>query len=167
MSPHRLRYWLSTHNRLDIFVINSLPKHELINLYLYVDLNAALMWLILDVCHDDVIKWKHFPRYWPFVRGIHLSPMNCPHRGQWRGALMFSLICARINGWINNREAGDLRRHHFYRFGMLTSVTSTWWICDVIYLSIWHTLIIYCKLFTVSCHKCHAFGIAKTSLLSA
>ena len=20
--------------------------------------------------HDDVIKWKHFPRYWPFVRGI-------------------------------------------------------------------------------------------------
>ena len=25
-------------------------------------------------CHDDVIKWKHFPRYWPFVRGIHRSP---------------------------------------------------------------------------------------------
>ena len=23
--------------------------------------------------HDDVIKWKHFPRYWPFVRGIHQS----------------------------------------------------------------------------------------------
>ena len=21
--------------------------------------------------HDDVIRWKHFPRYWPFVRGIH------------------------------------------------------------------------------------------------
>ena len=21
--------------------------------------------------HDDVIKWKHFARYWPFVRGIH------------------------------------------------------------------------------------------------
>ena len=34
-----------------------------------------------------------------------------PHKGQWRGALMFSLICARINGWVNNREAGDLRRH--------------------------------------------------------
>ena len=31
--------------------------------------------------------------------------------GQWRGALMFSLICAWINGWVNNREAGDLRRH--------------------------------------------------------
>ena len=61
--------------------------------------------------HDDVIKWKHFQRYWPFVRGIHRSPVNSPHNGQWRGALMFTLICARINGWVNNREAGDLRRH--------------------------------------------------------
>ena len=38
--------------------------------------------------HDDVIKWKHFPRYWPFVRGIHRSPVNSSHKGQWRGALM-------------------------------------------------------------------------------
>ena len=57
--------------------------------------------------HDDVIKWKQFSRYWPFVRGIHRSP----HKGQWRGALMFSLICAWINGWVNNGEAGDLIRH--------------------------------------------------------
>ena len=61
--------------------------------------------------HDDVIKWKHFPRYWPFVRGIHRWPMNSPYKGQRRGALMFSLICAWINGWVNNGEAGDLRRH--------------------------------------------------------
>ena len=61
--------------------------------------------------HDDVIKWKHFPRNWPFVRGIHRSPVNSPHKGQWRGALMFSLICVWINDWVNNREAGDLRRH--------------------------------------------------------
>ena len=61
--------------------------------------------------HDDVIEWKHFPRYWPFVRGIHRSPVNSPHKGQWCGALMFSLICTRINGWINNGEAGDLRRY--------------------------------------------------------
>ena len=40
--------------------------------------------------HDDVIKWKHFPRYWPFVRGIRRSSVNSPHKGQWRGALMFS-----------------------------------------------------------------------------
>ena len=34
--------------------------------------------------HDDVIKWKHFPRYWPCVQGIHRSPVNSPHKGQWR-----------------------------------------------------------------------------------
>ena len=33
------------------------------------------------VTHDDVIKWKHLPRYWPFVRGIHRSPVNSPHKG--------------------------------------------------------------------------------------
>ena len=42
--------------------------------------------------------WRHqtetFPRFWPFVRWIHRSPVNSPHKGQWRGALMFSLICA-------------------------------------------------------------------------
>ena len=39
--------------------------------------------------HDDVIKWKHFPRYWKYVRGIHRSPVNSPHKGRWRGALIF------------------------------------------------------------------------------
>ena len=28
-----------------------------------------------------------------FVRGIQRSPVDSPHNGQWRGALMFSLIC--------------------------------------------------------------------------
>ena len=42
--------------------------------------------------HDNVIKWKHFPRNWPFVRGIHRSPVNSTHKVQWRRALMFSLI---------------------------------------------------------------------------
>ena len=46
------------------------------------------------------------------MRGIHRSPVNSPHKGQWGGALMFSLICVWINGWVNNREAGDLRRDY-------------------------------------------------------
>ena len=83
--------------------------------------------------HVDVIKWKHFPRYWTFVRGIHRSPVNSPHKGQWRRALMFTLLCARINGWVNNREAGDLRRNpaHYdvivmYRLkGIFWSLAST------------------------------------------
>ena len=61
--------------------------------------------------HDDVIKWKHLPCYWSFVRGIHRSPVDSLHKGKRRGALMFSLICAWINGWLHNRGAGDLRRH--------------------------------------------------------
>ena len=62
--------------------------------------------------HDDVIICKHFPRYWPFERGIHRSPVNSLHKGQWRRALMFSLLCTWIHGWVNNSEAGDLRCHH-------------------------------------------------------
>ena len=61
--------------------------------------------------HNDVIKWKHFPHYWPFRREIHRSPVNSLHKGQWSGALMFSLICAWTNSWANHQDPGDLRRH--------------------------------------------------------
>ena len=60
--------------------------------------------------YDDVIKWRHFPRYWPCVLEIHRSPVNSTRKGQWRGALMFSLICAWSNRWANNGENWDLRR---------------------------------------------------------
>ena len=49
--------------------------------------------------------------YWPFVWGIYRWQVNSPHKGQWRGGLMFSLICAWVNGWVDNGEAGDLRRN--------------------------------------------------------
>ena len=82
------------------------------------DSDPAEYWLLVRlrlglwyIVHDDVIKWKHFPRYWPYVWGIHRSPVNSLHKGQLRGALMFSFFCARTNGWVNNREAGDLRRY--------------------------------------------------------
>ena len=71
-----------------------------------------LYWVIsIELYQNDVIKRKHFPSYWPFVRRIHRSPVNSPHKGQWRGALIFSLIYVWINGWVNHREAGDLRRY--------------------------------------------------------
>ena len=50
------------------------------------------------------------------------SPVNSPHKGQWRGALMFSLICA-INGWVNNREAGELR-HDCTHYDVIVMVCS-------------------------------------------
>ena len=84
--------------------------------------------------HDDVIKWKHFPRYWPLIcdAGIHhqaqmgwkatQSPSEHDDVIKWKHfprycpwfvtrSLMFSLISAWTKGWVNNRDAGDLRRH--------------------------------------------------------
>ena len=83
---------------------------------------TVFSWYFWD--HDDVIKWKHFLRYWTFVWGIHRSPVNSLHKGQWSGALMLSLICAWINGLANNREAGDLRRHraHYDVIVMISDV---------------------------------------------
>ena len=84
--------------------------------------------------HDDVTKWKHFPRYWPFVWGIHRSSVNSPHKGQWRGVLMFSLFCAWMNEWVNNRGAGDLRRHRAHYDVTVMILLDTW---DPFY---WHRL---------------------------
>ena len=58
--------------------------------------------------YDDVIKWKHFPRYWHFVQRI---PGEFLSQRPVGGALMICLICVWINGWVNNHEADDLRRH--------------------------------------------------------
>ena len=73
--------------------------------------NQCKITLNWNLHHDDVIKWKHSARCWPFVRGIHRSPVNSPHKGRWGGALLGFFICAWINGWVNNRETGDLGRH--------------------------------------------------------
>ena len=90
----------------------------------YLDYCAGALSSVMQPLYDDVIKWKHFPRYWPFMQGIHRSPVN-PPQGQWRGTLMFSLICAWINGWVNNREAGDLRRHRAHYDVIVISLPTT------------------------------------------
>ena len=48
------------------------------------------------------------------------------HKGQWRGALMFSLICAWINGWVNAGEAGNLRRHHTH-YDVIVMIWRHYW----------------------------------------
>ena len=59
--------------------------------------------------------WRHqmetFSALLAICAGNSPVPGEFPHKGQWRGAWMFSLICVWINDWVNNREAGDLRRH--------------------------------------------------------
>ena len=91
----------------------------------------------LIVKHDDIIKCKHFPRHWPFVRGIHRSPVNSPHKGDWRGTLVFSLIYARTNGWMNTRDAGDLRRHRAH-YDII--VTIIWFQINNVFTCIFNTI---------------------------
>ena len=59
--------------------------------------------------------WRHqmetFSALLAICAGNSPVPGEFPHKGQWRGVLAFSLICTRINGWVNNGEAGDLRHH--------------------------------------------------------
>ena len=64
------------------------------------------------VALSHVAWWRHEMETFPALLALCAGnlPVNSPHKGQWRGALMFSFICAWINGWVNNREAGDLRR---------------------------------------------------------
>ena len=72
----------------------------------------------VNFIHGCPIWWSHqmeaFPRYWPFVRGVHRSSVDSVHKGQWRGTLMFTLTCAWTNARANNRVAGDLGRHRAY-----------------------------------------------------
>ena len=66
-------------------------------------------------CTNRLAWWRHqmetFSAYLALCAGNSPVPVNSPHKGQWRGAFMFTLICVWINSWVNNREAGDLRRY--------------------------------------------------------
>ena len=70
-----------------------------------------------------------------------------PHKGQWRGALMFSLICAWINAWVKNREAGDLRRHRaHYDVTVMSPESLTFYKHIMINQTyIWHICLFQCK----------------------
>ena len=79
--------------------------------------------------HDDVIKWKHFSRYWVFCEEIYQSPVDSYRKGQWHGTLMFSLICAWTKAWASNR---DLTRHRaHYDANVMTPALVEIMVCDL------------------------------------
>ena len=96
------------------------------------DPNALAMEIVLLFTKPSISWWRHqmetFSALLALCAGIHRSPVNSPHKGQWRGALIFSLICARINRWVNNGETGNLRRHRAH----------------------YDAIVMWCKLFSVS-----------------
>ena len=65
--------------------------------------------------HNILTWWRHqmetFSALLALCAGNSLVSGEFPLESQWRGALMFSLICPRINAWVNDSEAGDLRRY--------------------------------------------------------
>ena len=58
----------------------------------------------------DYVKLKKFPALLAICARNSPVPGEFPAKRQWRGGLLFSLIYTRINGWVNNDEAGNLRR---------------------------------------------------------
>ena len=103
-----LHYWPVDNTHETTLMEKALPCH-IVNMECWTWIDE--MYMLIKLLYDDVIKWKHFSRYWPNVRGSHRSPVNSPYKGQWRGALMFSLMYAWTDSWENNGDAGDLRRH--------------------------------------------------------
>ena len=114
----------------------SLHQSICLDYLLYHRLNFGANFMNLDTClqdngfHNNVFKswWRHQMETFYALLGLCAGnspvPVNSPHKGQWRGALMFSVICAWINDWVNNREADDLRRHCGYYD---VSVMIAWW----------------------------------------
>ena len=78
--------------------------------------------------HDDVIKWKPFPHYWPFMLLAH---REIPAQRPVTRIFKFSLICPWTNGWVNNRNTGDLRHHYANTVILLwvlhVSIYLLWW----------------------------------------
>ena len=82
--------------------------------------------------HDDVIKWKHFPRYWPFVQGIHRSTVNSPHKASDAELWCFLLWSTPgLTVGVNNREAGDLRRRRTHNYVTVMCITKTFILTSV------------------------------------
>ena len=114
-SPHHLhkkyRRMIKSHIRYRVMWIHFLLVTE-------VSVSVSKRYVISWVLHDDVIGWKRFPYYWLFVQGVHMSPVNSPHKGQRRGALILSLTCAlnkRLSkqpwGWRFETLSRSLWRH--------------------------------------------------------
>ena len=60
-------------------------------------LTVSSHWCLL---HYGIMAWKHFPHYWPFVRGIHWWPVDSPHKGLilWN----FDSLFVKLNNLLNN-----------------------------------------------------------------
>ena len=82
------------------------------------------------------------------MRGFHRSLVNAPHKGQWHGTLVSSLICAWINGWVNKHEAADLRRHRAHHIVTVMIVYD-----KVVFATYFNRLVSQMRAPLVACHE--------------
>ena len=68
-----------------------------------------------------MMTWKPLQHYWPFVKGNpHGNWWIPPSKGQWYGALLFSLLLSCASCWTYSLVASDLRCCEAH-------LTSMWW----------------------------------------
>ena len=78
----------------------------------------GILYLAIIYNHDNVIKWKHFPCYWPFVWGIHQSTVNSPHIGPVKRSfdVVFDLrLNKRHRAHYNITEMNDIKSSKKHR----------------------------------------------------
>ena len=80
-------------------VPNTLAVNDWVTKIIRASANKILTQVSIYIAHDDIIKYKRFTHYWPFVRGMTVTRN------------LVSLICIWTNAWASNGDAGDLRHH--------------------------------------------------------
>ena len=109
----------------------------------YIMVPCSIRYLNVIACslqHRAIISWwRHQMETFSALLAICAgnSPVTgeFPAKGQWHGALVFSLTCAWINGWVNTHEAGDLRHHHAHY-----DVTVMWTNTDLLSIGLLGTI---------------------------
>ena len=94
----------------------------------FADMETACVFLLLNftMIHNDDIKWKRFPRYWPFVRGIHRSTVNSPPNGRAMG-VSYELLGENSPRYIGSAQVTRPQRvrvlPHYITALLITSTT--------------------------------------------
>ena len=116
-----------------VFFLSHSKASELSNWLLHLKYikpsSISISWgLQLSICNPS---WRHQMEIFSTLLAICVE--NSPDTGEFPAqrqvtrAAMFSLICAWMNGWVNNRDASDLRRHHVhYDVIVMLRLTELW-----------------------------------------